>query len=148
MQLAMVGNERNILGGSSGVVEAMPVASGTSVGGSSRSKRGVSGRSSRSSPSANRRTVIAPPGKLGLILANKSDGKGTVVSGVRSGSALAESMGIGDRIIAVDGEDVSHINVAELTTIMTRKSDFERKLLVISFSKSGAPSPVSRIREM
>mmetsp|Transcript_23757 Transcript_23757/g.34040 ORF Transcript_23757/g.34040 Transcript_23757/m.34040 type:complete len:814 (-) Transcript_23757:101-2542(-) len=149
MQLAMVGSERNTMAGSSNITEAMAVASSTaSVGGSSRSKRGVSGRHSRSSPSANRKTVIAPSGKLGLILANKSDGKGTVVSGVRSGSALSESMSIGDRIVAVDGEDVSLMNVAELTTIMTRKSDFERKLSVMSFSKSAAPSPVSRTREV
>jgi len=102
--------------------------------------------------------VIAPPGKLGLILANKSEGKGTVVSGVRAGSALSELIAIGDRITAVDGEDVSHMNVAELTTIMTRKSDFERKLSVISLPKgilggsstatgiSGVSSPVARVR--
>jgi hypothetical protein len=32
-------------------------------------------------------------------------------------------MAIGDRIIAVHGEDVSYMNVAKLTTIMSRKSD-------------------------
>lgn len=152
MQLAMVGSDRNISGGSGSVAEPAPIATSTiSIGGtgSLRSKRGVSGRQSRSSPSSSsRKTVIAPPGKLGLILANKSDGRGTVVSGVRSGSALAESINIGDRIIAVDGEDVSCMNVAELTTIMTRKSDFQRKLSVISFSRSSAPSPVSRTREL
>ncbi len=33
------------------------------------------------------RLLLTPPGKLGLILANKSDGRGTMVSGVRAGSA-------------------------------------------------------------
>jgi len=162
MQLAMVGNDRAASGNgtsSSSIVESAPITTTTtgtlSVGGgngtntSYRSKRGTSARHNRSSPSSSsRKTVVAPPGKLGLILANKSDGRGTVVSGVRAGSALAESIAIGDRIIAVDGEDVSYMNVAELTTIMSRKSDFHRKLSVLSFSRSLAPSPVSRSRDI
>ena len=75
-------------------------------------------------------TVIAPPGKLGIILANKADSKGTVVSGVRTSSVLAEKISPGDRIIAIDGEDVSLMTVSEITTIMARKSDFERTELV------------------
>jgi C-terminal processing protease CtpA/Prc len=76
--------------------------------------------------------VTAPPGKLGIILANKADSKGTVVSGVRTSSALADQIHPGDRIVAIDGEDVSLMTVSEITTIMARKSDFERKLTVLT----------------
>jgi C-terminal processing protease CtpA/Prc len=78
---------------------------------------------------------MAPPGKLGIILANKADSKGTVVSGVRTSSVLAEKISPGDRIIAIDGEDVSRMTVSEITTIMARKSEFERSLTVLTTPK-------------
>ena len=80
--------------------------------------------------------MLAPPGKLGIILANKADSKGTVVSGVRTSSVLAEKVSPGDRIVAIDGEDVSLMTVSEITTIMARKSEFERTLTVLTTSKS------------
>jgi C-terminal processing protease CtpA/Prc len=98
---------------------------------------GTSGTSSsrRMSSSSSRRsrvTVLAPPGKLGIILANKADSKGTVVSGVRTSSALVDKVSPGDRIVAIDGEDVSLMTVSEITSIMARKSDFERTLTVLT----------------
>jgi len=80
-------------------------------------------------------TVIAPPGKLGIILANKADAKGTVVSGVRTSSVLAEKISPGDRIIAIDGEDVSRMTVSEITTIMSRKGEYERTLTILTSQK-------------
>jgi len=77
-------------------------------------------------------TVIAPAGKLGIILANKTDAKGTVVSGVRTTSVLADRVSPGDRILAIDDEDVSKMTVSEITAIMARKSDFERALTVLT----------------
>ena len=127
MQLAMVGSQDN---------------NGSAVPGSSAS---VASRASRKSRSSARRTVAiarrnkvtvqAPPGKLGIILANKADSKGTVVSGVRSSSVLSEKISPGDRIVAIDGEDVSLMTVSEITTIMARKSDFERTLTVLTTPK-------------
>ena len=135
MQLAMVGSQENGdegHGRSGGSV-------GGSIGGTSKTSR-----TSRSS-SATRRataiarrtkiTVVAPPGKLGIILANKADSKGTVVSGVRTSSVLADKISPGDRIVAIDGEDVSRMTVSEITTIMARKSEFERTLTVLSTPK-------------
>ena len=80
-------------------------------------------------------SVIAPPGKLGIILANRTDSRGTVVSGVRTSSVLAEQVSPGDRIIAIDDEDVSQMNVKEITTIMARKSEFERVLTLLAAPK-------------
>ena len=80
-------------------------------------------------------TVVAPPGKLGIILANRTDSRGTVVSGVRTASVLATKVSPGDRIIAIDDEDVSQMNVKEITTIMARKSEFERVLTLLAAPK-------------
>jgi hypothetical protein len=80
-------------------------------------------------------TVIAPPGKLGIILANRTDSHGTVVSGVRTSSVLAEQVSPGDRIIEIDDEDVSQMNVKEITTIMSRKCEFERVLVLLAAPK-------------
>jgi len=149
MQLAMVGKDTGSVADL--VSAAQSVGGGSIAGGSVRSKRTHRSKSSRASPTAssgvrNRKTVVAPPGKLGLILANKPDGRGTIVSGVRPTSTLVDLISTGDRIIAVDGEDVSHMNVSELTTIMTRKSDFDRKLTVISLPQTptGAALPNGR----
>jgi len=107
---------------------------------------GGSGSSSRDHISASARraamrslrskvTVIAPPGKLGIILANRTDSHGTVVSGVRTSSVLAEQVSPGDRIIEIDDEDVSQMNVKEITTIMSRKCEFERVLVLLAAPK-------------
>ena len=109
MQLAMVGSQENR--------DDVPARAMTGNSGSSFSSSSRHGRSSRkpftsprsSASSLSKRvkvSVIAPPGKLGVILTDKADSKGTVVSGVRTSSALADKVFPGDRIIAVDGEDV------------------------------------------
>lgn len=136
MQLAMVGSQENrddVPGRVGGSV------AGGSIGGASRTSRASRKSTHRPSSSIARRTklsVIAPSGKLGIILANKADSKGTVVSGVRTSSVLAEMISPGDRIIGIDGEDVSRMTVSEITTIMARKADFERTLTVLTTPKN------------
>ena len=154
MQLAMVGSQENRddvpVRGGSGSVQG---GGGASIGGASRTSR-----TSRKSLTTSHRTtqpqqqtpstiarrskvtVVAPPGKLGIILANKADSKGTVVSGVRTSSVLAEKISPGDRIIAIDGEDVSRMTVSEITTIMSRKADYERCLTVLTTPKHSSTS--------
>lgn len=110
----------------------------TSASGRSRSGRDHISASARRAAARTLRskvTVIAPPGKLGIILANRTDSRGTVVSGVRTSSVLAEQVSPGDRIIAIDEEDVSQMNVKEITTIMARKSEFERVLVLLAAPK-------------
>ncbi|GAX11937.1 hypothetical protein FisN_8Lh023 [Fistulifera solaris] len=99
---------------------------------SSRSRRSSSGSAA---PRRSRISVVAPPGKLGIILANKADSRGTVVSGVRTSSVLADRISPGDRIVAIDGEDVSLMTVSEITTIMARKSEYDRTLTVLTTPK-------------
>lgn len=137
MQLAMVGQQQSQPGQPSGSGAADDKSNPGDGHRSSRSR--ASAKSSHRSGSSARRsriTVMAPPGKLGIILANKADSKGTVVSGVRTSSVLAEKISPGDRIVAIDGEDVSLMTVSEITTIMARKADFERTLTVLTAPRS------------
>ena len=137
MQLAMVGSQEGGNGDAS--------VNGGSTGGASRTSR-TSRASRRSIAGAitmrSKIMVVAPPGKLGIILANKADSKGTVVSGVRTSSVLAEKISPGDRIVAIDGEDVSRMTVSEITTIMARKSEFERTLTVLTTTKGSSRAGV------
>jgi hypothetical protein len=139
MQLAMVGDASNGGGGGGGGggSDGDVIRSSSRYHGSSHSAR--SHRSKRSAAKRTRITVLAPPGKLGIILANKADAKGTVVSGVRTSSVLADKISPGDRIVAIDGEDVSLMTVSEITTIMARKSEFERTLTVLTTPMSSEP---------
>jgi hypothetical protein len=149
MQLAMVGSKDK-----DGGVQPRAGSSSASLGGASRgttrsssrkassSSRGTSSSvtSSTSIVRRSKTTIVAPPGKLGIILANKADSKGTVVSGVRTSSVLVDRISPGDRIVAIDGEDVSRMTVSEITTIMSRKAEYERRLTVLTIPKSGISS--------
>ncbi|MGH3055770.1 MAG: PDZ domain-containing protein [Gaiellaceae bacterium] len=76
--------------------------------------------------------IVAPAGRLGIILQNQTDSRGTIVSEVRNTSFLYEQIFPGDRIIKIDNEDVSQLSVAEITTIMGRKSHLDRTLTVLT----------------
>jgi hypothetical protein len=84
--------------------------------------------------------IIAPPGHLGLVLeaglAPSSKGSITVVGKMRLSSVMARQICPGDRILAIDGEDVSNFSLLEVLSIMKRKHDVE-KVLVIE------PNPIS-----
>ena len=73
--------------------------------------------------------VVAPAVRLGIKLQISS--RGTIVSGVRTSSVLADRVSPGDRIVEIDGEDVSRMNVWEITTIMARKAESERVLSLL-----------------
>lgn len=76
-------------------------------------------------------SVTVPPGKVGFILANEADSKGAFVSAVRLSRELAKKIHPGDRIIAIDGKDVSRMSVWDINSLMDRKSKFERELTLI-----------------
>jgi hypothetical protein len=76
--------------------------------------------------------VVVPPGKLGVILANRHDGKGTVISEIRDHSALKGMLSPGDKLVAVDGEDVTFMVVSQITSLMASKAEKERRLTVVT----------------
>jgi len=101
--------------------------------GSGASPRVPSSRSSYASEPYSQVDIIAPSGKLGLILVNRSDGHlGTMVKNVREDSPLHNIVLNGDSIIAVNGEDVSFLSVEELTEILSKNMYKQRRLTVVT----------------
>lgn len=104
----------------------------------------VSSLGSRSSVRRQRRRkiqVVVPPGKLGVVLANRNDGKGTVVSEVRTESSILGMLSPGDKLVAVDGEDVTGMVVSEITTMMALRSSQERRLTLLTSHRKGIVRP-------
>lgn len=72
--------------------------------------------------------VIAPEGMLGLILESSMDGV-PVVNKVKESSALYGRVFIGDRLLSVDGQDVTGMLASEVSKLIAAKKDQdERKL--------------------
>ena len=66
-----------------------------------------------------------------IVLANQKYSLGTVISSVHPSSALSKQVLPGDRILENDEEDVSQLNMTEISKIISRKYEFEKKLLVL-----------------
>ncbi len=97
--------------------------------------------------------VLAPPGKLGIVLEIDSTGNApttNVVGMLRVSSGMANQICPGDRIVAIDDEDVSQMSVEEILSIMTRKNDNDKVLVIkpsltstIEFTKYQDAAPPS-----
>ncbi|KAL3802056.1 hypothetical protein HJC23_010812 [Cyclotella cryptica] len=81
-----------------------------------------------------RREVIAPPGKLGIIIDTSS--KGPIVHSVKDESVLEGLVFAGDLIIALDDEDTSNWSAHHLTKYVAAKSKCERKITILSMVSS------------
>ena len=75
---------------------------------------------------------MAPQGKLGVILANKHDGKGTVVLEVHPDSPLLDMVKIGDKLLAIDGLPVSDLACSQITSIIAARQSHQRRLTVLT----------------
>jgi len=80
--------------------------------------------------------IKVPPGRHGLILAkNVGDESGTIVVGSRAESQITSQIFPGSMIIAVDGEDVSHMVVSEINAVMIKNIRSDRILTIASMKK-------------
>ena len=77
--------------------------------------------------SAALRTVVAPPGEVGLLFGTHADGHACIYE-VKSGSPLAGKVGIGDVVIKVNGEDTAKHTHEELVTYLATKSEDTKTL--------------------
>ena len=80
-------------------------------------------------------TVIVPAGgPLGLYLEDDTDvdeGGGTIVKEVRLSSVLIKQVCPGDRILSIDGQDVSKMTTSEISTVLALwNSDLDRELVI------------------
>mmetsp|Transcript_27911 Transcript_27911/g.45402 ORF Transcript_27911/g.45402 Transcript_27911/m.45402 type:complete len:338 (-) Transcript_27911:112-1125(-) len=78
--------------------------------------------------------VLVPEGTLGVSLA--SDNDGTVVEEVRKTSVLTTLICPGDKIISIEGEDVSQLDETEISTMLALWHSRSARKLVIKPSLS------------
>ena len=79
--------------------------------------------------------VFAPPGKLGVVIDTPDDGA-PVVHAVKSSSVIADKIRVGDKLVAVDDEDVRSMTAIKVSKLISRKSaNSSRKLSLIRTTK-------------
>jgi hypothetical protein len=108
-------------------------------------------------------TVLSvPPGKLGVLLVDRHDGRGTVVSDVRGWSSMYGKLFPGDQVgkflvslnirtysymlitclyftVSIDDQDVSSMLVSEIVALMASKVHSERRLTILTITTSTIP---------
>ncbi|KAL7534635.1 hypothetical protein ACHAXR_006001 [Thalassiosira sp. AJA248-18] len=80
-------------------------------------------------PNRIKKDIIAPPGKLGIIIDTCSEGP--VVHSVKPSSPLVGLIFKGDLVVAVDDEDTREWSAHYLTKLVAKKSKCERKISVM-----------------
>ena len=74
--------------------------------------------------------VLAPPGKLGIVIDTTIEGP--VVHKVNPGSALEGSLKSGDIIVAIDDVDTRAMTASAITALMVQTANQRRKLTVVN----------------
>jgi PDZ domain len=75
--------------------------------------------------------IFAPPGKLGVVIDTPDDGA-PVVHAVKDTSIIADQIHVGDKLIAVDDEDVRSMTAIKVSKLISRKSaNPSRKLTIV-----------------
>jgi hypothetical protein len=76
------------------------------------------------------REVVAPPGKLGIVVDTTVEGP--VVHKVSEGSPLEGKLFPGDIIISIDGVNTRAMSAAAITQLMVRNAEQDRTMVVLS----------------
>ena len=75
--------------------------------------------------------IFAPAGKLGVVIDTPDDGA-PVVHAVKDSSVIADKIQVGDKLVAVDDEDVRAMTAIKVSKLISRKSaNPSRKLSII-----------------
>lgn len=90
---------------------------------------------SEGKPDANVREEVleinAPAGKLGVVIDTPDEGA-PVVHAVKDSSVIADLIQVGDKLVAVDDEDVTAMTAIKVSKLISKKSaNPSRKLTVI-----------------
>ena len=80
--------------------------------------------------SLHRRSIVAPAGKLGLVLRNTKDGP--AIHTIKPTSPLEGKIFVGDRIVRVNSTDTTTLRAKELTKVMAGNSTNTREIVVLS----------------
>lgn len=82
--------------------------------------------------------VGAPAGMLGLVLEAAPDGV-PIVHAIKSTSPLSDQVQVGDRLVSVDGDDVTILLASDVSRLISLKRDQHVRRFVFSRPGSGAP---------
>jgi hypothetical protein len=78
--------------------------------------------------------VMAPAGKLGVVIDTPDEGA-PVVHAVKDSSVIADQIQVGDKLIAVDDEDVRSMTAIKVSKLISKKSaNPTRKLTIMRTS--------------
>ena len=78
--------------------------------------------------------INAPAGKLGVVIDTPDDGA-PVVHAIKDSSVIASELQVGDKLVAVDDEDVTTMTAIKVSKLISRKSgNANRKLSIIRLS--------------
>jgi C-terminal processing protease CtpA/Prc len=85
--------------------------------------------------------INAPRGILGVVIDTPiSSHTGTtmpIVHAVKDSSPLADKIQVGDKLIAVDDEDVTSLTAIQVSKLLARKSEQEKRKLTIVRTRRG-----------
>ncbi|GAX09590.1 hypothetical protein FisN_38Lh011 [Fistulifera solaris] len=74
--------------------------------------------------------VVVPSGKLGIIINTPNDGP-PVIHTVKETSAVMHQIQVGDKLIAIDDEDVQAMTAIQVSKIISSKSSESRKFTIV-----------------
>lgn len=81
--------------------------------------------------------IFAPPGKLGVVIDTPDDGA-PVVHAVKETSVVVDKVKVGDKLVAVDDEDVRTLTAIKVSKLISRKSaNPSRKLTLLRITPMG-----------
>ena len=75
-------------------------------------------------------SVEAPPGKLGVVVDTPDDGP-PVIFAVKDTSSLRGKISVGDRLLAIDGENVASLSAASSSRLISEKSQAPVRLFTL-----------------
>ena len=81
--------------------------------------------------------VVAPAGKLGVIVDMPPTGPPAFVCEVKDSSPLLDEIFVGDKIVAVDGEDVQTMSAVNVSKLLGRKSRNEQRRITVLRERDG-----------
>lgn len=75
--------------------------------------------------------IIAPAGKLGVVVDSPPEGGSAYVSDIKVESHIFGKINLGDRIISVDGEDVSKLKAIHVSMLLGSKSRNAKRTITV-----------------
>lgn len=75
--------------------------------------------------------ILVPPGKLGIIIDTPDDGP-PVIHAIKETSVIRDMIRRGDKLLAIDDEDVREMTAIEASKIISKKSsNAQRKFTIM-----------------